>query len=472
MNILHAYKGTKRGSKKVSDSIPLPPSRSHRYNIELFTQSAPQGSIEQSLVRSNTLISLTLLVGVWYLATKHHILRFNNIPTLDEVISVLNKLGCENLLYSKLFGLFILPDELRTNEITNFVQRKKNKEIEIMSIKWLPYAVLMIIQPYAHADNTDSPYFKGGKIDAFYDLRDNGDSQVNSILWTPVFKGGYGVIASESGGQDTHYLGGFARPLVARPELGELILGAQEVLKGDSKQTEVQGEYRLPSGLGFGGGFVDRNLSDQDVQFAKISYRNEWQGIKYILSTQWQNFQGQNYPGGYVALYNKELMATWGSDGEQWRSTFGYVAPDQGVNSLRPALEVFYVDNTIGKINGSKDLMVTGSLGFRKGFLGHDSRLARAMGPTGLEFGNPLGYLNPNFNRRLNAWEVGEFVNFRYIHKTLPNAGREETLETAVYPGQLLGIDSLVSAVFVGVGVTSPKPGEDGVSGQIGRAHV
>jgi hypothetical protein len=74
------------------------------------------------------------------------------------------------------------------------------------------------------------------------------------------------------------------------------------------------------------------------------------------------------------------------------------------------------------------------------------------MGPTGVEFSNPLGYLNPNFNRRLTAWEVGESVNFRFIHKTLPNAAREETLETAAYPGQLLGSDSIVSALFVGVG--------------------
>lgn len=466
MKTLRADEGRMTGSMGVTSPIPLSPSQLPRHNLDPFTQSASQGSMVQPVIRYKTLSLLTLLVGVWYHVTKDRVdgyTRFNNIQALSK----LNKLDRENVFHTKLFGYFILLAMLRKNEVTSF-QRKKNKSAVIMPVKWLLYVTSVVIQSYAHAENTDSPYFKGGKIDAFYDRKDNGDFQVNSILWSPVFKGGYGVIAPESGGQDTHYFGGFARPLVARPELGELILGAQEVLKGDSKQTEVQGEYRLPSGLGFGGGFVDRNLSDQDVQFAKISYRNEWRNIKYILSGQWQNFQGQDYPGGYVALYNKELMATWGSDGEQWRSTFGYVAQDQGAKSLRPALEVFYVDNTIGKINGSKDLMVTGSLGFRKGFLGHDSRLARAMGPTGLEFGNPLGYLNPNFNRRLNAWEVGEFVNFRYIHKTLPNAGREETLETAVYPGQLLGIDNLVSAVFVGVGVTSPKPGEDGVSGLLG----
>ncbi|MGZ5007201.1 MAG: hypothetical protein ACXWE9_01250 [Methylobacter sp.] len=329
-------------------------------------------------------------------------------------------------------------------------------------------ALLLAIQPCVYAGGIDSPYLKGGKIDAFYDRKDNGDFQVNSMLWTPAFKGGHGVQISETGGQDIQYFGGFARPLMNHPKLGDLVLGAQEVLQGDSKQTELQGEYRLPSGLGFGGGFVDRNLSSQDIKFAKMSYRNEWRSIKYIVSAQWQNFQGQDYPGGYIALIEKSLMASWGSDGEQWRSTLAYVAPDQGVKKLRPAIEVFYVDNTIGKVNGSKDIMVTGSLGFRKGFLGHESRLGRAMGPTGVEFANPLGYLNPNFNRRLTAWEVGDFVNFRFIHKTLPNNIREETLETAIYPGQLLGIDSWINALFAGVGITSPKPGQNGVSALLG----
>lgn len=329
--------------------------------------------------------------------------------------------------------------------------------------------IMLWLMPLAISEaNSNSAYFKGGKLDTYYDRKDNGDFQVNTIAWTPAFKGGHGVQISETGGRDLNYFGGFARPFLTHPEYGDLILGAQEILQGDGKQTEAQGEYRLPSGLGLGGGFVDRNQSNQDIQFAKISYRNEWQSIKYILSGQWEHVQNQDYPGGYIALYNKQWMASWGNDGEQWRSTAAYVAPDQGEKQLRPAIEMFYVDNSIGKIHGSKDWMVTGSLGFRKGFLGHESRLGRAMGPTGVEFANPLGYLNPNFNRRLTAWEVGDFVNFRFIHRTLPNAGREETLETAVYPGQLLGLDHWLSAAFVGLGVTSPHPGADGVSGLLG----
>jgi hypothetical protein len=333
----------------------------------------------------------------------------------------------------------------------------------------LPFVIALTFQSVAIADNTDSPYFKGGKLDAYFDRQDNGSFQVNSILWTPVIKGGHGIIVSKTGAKDINYYGGFVRPLLSHPEWGDLILGAQSVVQGNKNQVEVQGEYRLPFGLGFGGGFVDREASSQDVKFAKLSFRNQWQDIHYILSTQWQRYQNQDYAGGYIALYNKSLMATWGSDGEQWRSTFGYIAPDQGEDKLRPAFEVFYVDNSIGKVDGSKDLMVTGSLGFRKGFLGHESRLGRAMGPTGVEFSNPLGYLTPNFNRRQTAWEIGDFANFRFIHKNLANGTREQTLETAIYPLQfLLGHEHLLSALFVGVGHTSPTVGKDGVSGLFG----
>lgn len=331
------------------------------------------------------------------------------------------------------------------------------------------FVIALSVQSIAQADNTDSPYFKGGKFDAFYDRQDNGSFQVNSILWTPSIKGGHGVIVSETGAKDINYYGGFIKPLLEHPEWGDLILGAQSVVQGNKNQVEAQGEYRLPFGLGFGGGFVDREASKQDVKFAKISFRNNWQDINYILSTQWQSYQNKDYAGGYIALYNKSLMATWGSDGEQWRTTFGYVAPDQGEDKLRPAFEVFYVDNSIGNIHGSKDLMVTGSLGFRKGFLGHESRLGRGMGPTGVEFPNPLGYLTPNFNRRQTAWEIGKFANFRFIHKTLASGKHEETLETAIYPLQfILDHDNLWSALFVGVGDTRLNSGKNNLSGLFG----
>jgi hypothetical protein len=120
-----------------------------------------------------------------------------------------------------------------------------------------------------YADNTDSPYFKGGKLDVFYDRQDNGSFQVNSVLLSPIIKGGHGMIVSETGDQDINYYGGFVRPLLTHSEWGELILGSQAINQGNKHQLEFQGEYRLPFGLGVGGGFVDREANDQDVKFAK-----------------------------------------------------------------------------------------------------------------------------------------------------------------------------------------------------------
>lgn len=189
-------------------------------------------------------------------------------------------------------------------------------------------ASLMLVQCAAYADDyTQSPYYKGGKIDSNFNRFANGDFSVNDFLWTPVFKGGGGAVVSETGGQNINYYGGYARPLLTKPELGELFLGAQQVFQGDRVSSEMQGEYRLPNGLGFGGGFVDRSQSVQDAKFARVSYQNQWQDIKYIVSTQWQSFGGRDYGGGYIAVYNKEWLATYGNDGEQWRSSFGYIAP-------------------------------------------------------------------------------------------------------------------------------------------------
>jgi hypothetical protein len=318
-------------------------------------------------------------------------------------------------------------------------------------------------------DNTESPYFNSGKPDAFYDRKNNDDFRDSNIIWSPLINDGHGFRISENGGQDLNYNGTFVRPILVKSTRDDLNVGAQAITQNGIKQTEMQGNIaRLPAWDLDPVLWIGKLATKKMPGLPKFRIANEWQGIQYILAAQWQRYQKQDYPGGYLAIYDKKLMVSWGSDSKQWRSAFGYVASDQGDEHLRPAVEVFYVDNSIGKINGSKDLMVSGSLGFRKGFLGHESSLGQAMGPTGGEFTNPLSYWNPNFNRRLKAWEIGEFVDFRFLRKTLGNGRREETLETAVYPGQLLGTKSLFDALFVGFGVTSPHPGKDEMSALFG----
>lgn len=59
-------------------------------------------------------------------------------------------------------------------------------------------------------------------------------------------------------------------------------------------------------------------------------------------------------------------------------------------------------------------------------------------------------------------------VDFRYINKAQPNHKREETFEAVVFPGQVFGVDNLLSSIFVGGGITNPQPGENGTSGIVG----
>ena len=72
------------------------------------------------------------------------------------------------------------------------------------------------------------------------------------------------------------------------------------------------------------------------------------------------------------------------------------------------------------------------------------------MGPTGIEFGNPLGFLKSTFNRRLNVWELGGIANFRLVRLDL-NGSSTEALEATLFPWQIFKSDgSFVSQFFIG----------------------
>ena len=61
-------------------------------------------------------------------------------------------------------------------------------------------------------------------------------------------------------------------------------------------------------------------------------------------------------------------MGVVGFDGEQRRTTFGYVAPKNENTQWRPSLEVLYVDNRIGKLAGPQFIFANATLGFNGGF--------------------------------------------------------------------------------------------------------
>ncbi|HTD65291.1 MAG TPA: hypothetical protein VK846_02020 [Candidatus Limnocylindria bacterium] len=303
---------------------------------------------------------------------------------------------------------------------------------------------------------SESPNLRPGKVDLLY-KHTRAQDAYNAFLWTPVFKGGGGVI--EFDGQDTYYGGGFIRPLAAWPDKGDLILGAQGVDSVDRSDFEAQGEYRFPFGLGIGGGAVSRASAFADVYFGKLTYRNKWHAWNYILEVQGQEAALKTEPGGYVAVYDEQWMGVGGTDGEQWRGTLAYIAPE-GMKHVRPVIEAIWVDNSIGQIVGPKSLFANASLKYEGGFLSHPARLGRAMGPQGLEFGNPLGFLVPTFNRRLEVWEMGGLADFRVERIESSDRSVQERYEGYIYPAQFQSSRSFLDGVFLG-GAWSKAPGKD-----------
>jgi hypothetical protein len=305
-------------------------------------------------------------------------------------------------------------------------------------------------EPFLSWENglaSDSPLLRPGKLDFLYRYRPD-DSQYNVFAWTPSFKGGAGWLDPANAGS-TLYGGGFIRPLAPWPDKGDLILGAQALDGPVRSDFEFQGEYRFPMGLGVGGGMVEAWEVGNDIQFGKLTFRQKAGQWNYILEAQGQQVGQEVSPGGYAALYNDQIMGVGGTDGEQWRATVGYIAPWTNA-FLRPTLEVLYVDNSIGDVSGVKQLFANATFKYKGGFLSHAARLGRAMGPQGLEFGNPLGFLVPTWNRRLDPWEMGSVADLRAEYITYPNHATQERYEGLLFPFQFAQTKTVLDYLFVG----------------------
>ncbi|HEV8714868.1 MAG TPA: hypothetical protein VGX03_18815 [Candidatus Binatia bacterium] len=328
-----------------------------------------------------------------------------------------------------------------------------------------------------------NPLFHPGMLDFHQRLNDGGES-TNLALWTPVFRGGVGRIDLKHGPTLT-YAGGFLRALAAAPDAGDLILAAQTLSRTGVEAWEAQGEYRLPTGvllpgsLGVGAGYVSQDRFGPNIWFTKLSYRDALRdGWQTIASVQIQEVGQRTSPGGYLALYNSRLMFTGGTDGEQWRTTVGYVHPTTG-GQFRPAFEFFYVDETIGAGSGGKFLLATATLGYEGwGFLSHDSRLGRALGPQGLAFSNPIGFLLPMWNRLFDVTEVGGLLNGRVAETHDASGMTNRDWQLVGFPFQFDGVKDWKDWLFIGVGLRQATRQPDapylicGAIGQVGAFRV
>lgn len=250
-----------------------------------------------------------------------------------------------------------------------------------------------------------------GKLDGFVSKTESGSATLNGMYWTPNLKAGALTIDPPAGNR-TSALGAFLR-VPAKSQTPEFIVGAQALDIGPLQDHEVQAEMRLKSGFGIGAGTVERETSIHDVDFVKASARFAVGRFNVISTIQGYRQLGDTGVGGYAAIHDKHLMAAAGFDAEQWRVVGALIAPAPAKGWWRPAVECMFVDNEVGKLRGPKALVINGTLGFRGGFLDHPARLGRAMGPSGLEMGNPLGFIAPTWNRKLSVWELGDMVNFR-----------------------------------------------------------
>jgi len=314
--------------------------------------------------------------------------------------------------------------------------------------------------------STKSTFLKPGKFDVLFKVTDT-TNEYNLLWWSPTFKGGIGMIRFHDIKENLKYIGGFFSPLQSVPHLGELIIGAQYAENNIDSAYEILTEYRFPFGFGIGGGIFEDKRSDTkiNINFGKISFRNSIKHLQFIstLLLQKQKLNQLQIKdeiptqkkvndfsvGGYFAIFNELGMIAAGYDQEQWRMTFGFIAPDKGW-VIRPSLDVLMVDNTIGDLDGLKVLLVNFTMKYQGGFLSIPDRLGRGLGPQGLVFENPIGFVFPTWNRLVEVWEIGGLMNARYDEIKFPDGNFTKTYNGILFPFQLDTQSNFADSIFIG----------------------
>ncbi len=311
-------------------------------------------------------------------------------------------------------------------------------------------------------------YFAPAKVDFLFTYKEKYLGG-NFFFWSKSVKAGFGTVFTGTG-DVAHYGGGFIRPLSYTKYKGDMIIGVNYSMPAaDVTFWDVQAEHRHQFGLCYGGGVYKITTTDTDY-WGKVSYRHTVKKWLFTITGQMQKIAGKARPGGYLSVNNPTYMVAGGYAYTQYRACIGLVSPKEGTK-YRPVFEALYVDNNAGGNKGVRYLFANATLGFDGGFLSHPARLGRAMGPTGLEFGNPLGFItNPrvpnNWNRKLNSWEMGRMIDFRLENYVLPNKDYNGYAQLVTLPFQFDEHKNLLDPFYAGgefiytsVGGTSKKQG-------------
>ncbi len=275
-------------------------------------------------------------------------------------------------------------------------------------------------------------YFNPSKMDVLTTFKEKY-SNSNFFFWSKSLKMGFGFVFKDVA--FSHYGGAWFRPLSFTKYKGDLIIGANYSMpNAEIKQYDIQIEHRHEFGLSYGGGVYNSAQVPtlKTINYwGKVSFRKTIKKFSFIVTAQVtpltngsKNMADHIRPGFYAAVYHPIFMAAGGYSYAQFRSCIAVMSPKEGAK-YRPVFEALYIDNNAGSYTGLQYVLVDFTLGYDGGFLSHAARLGRAMSPTGLEFGNPLGFLsNPvtvaNWNRKLNSWEMGRMLNFRLENYRTP----------------------------------------------------
>ncbi|TAE00441.1 MAG: hypothetical protein EAZ97_05915 [Bacteroidetes bacterium] len=274
-------------------------------------------------------------------------------------------------------------------------------------------------------------------------------NEYNALWWSPFLKGGAGMIDRQN--QKTiKYAGVFWHPQRKIRNFGELLFGGHYIDDSEKKQVELKGEYRFPFGLGVGAGFADFGLENKNISFYRISFHQKNKNWNYILSTQIQQVGNFTSYGTYLAYYDDKKMFAAGVDSEQYRLTFGYMAEIKKYKIYRLAFEAIWADRTLGTLYNNQNLLISGTFGYKGGFLSNEARLGRAMSASGLENTNPIIYLNNSWNRLLNLWEIGGLMNFRFTYNKISANNYSARAESIVFPFQYDRFTQIWDSFFVG----------------------